>query len=164
MIYKSLLETKIGNIGIATLNGKLIKLSLTNAENDIDKFAKKLGEESIFANYENDKFIYEIQEYLNGNIKGFTFEIELIGTDFQKKVWKALMEIPYGKTKTYKDIAEIVDSPRAYRAVGLANNKNNIPIIIPCHRVIGSNKSLVGFAGGLEMKIKLLEIEGINWL
>ena len=83
----------------------------------------------------------------------------LEGTDFQKKVWTALMEIPYGGTVSYKALAERVGSPKAVRAVGAANGANPIPIIIPCHRVIGNDGSLTGFGGGLPLKRKLLELE-----
>ena len=79
----------------------------------------------------------------------------------QLKVWKALENIPYGSVATYKDIAYSINSPNAFRAVGMANNKNRLPIIVPCHRVIGSDNSLTGYAGGLEVKKYLLEIESI---
>ena len=84
------------------------------------------------------------------------------GTEFQIKVWKALTEIPYGETRSYKDIAISIGNEKACRAVGMANNKNPIPIIIPCHRVIGANKKLVGYAGGLDLKERLLDLEGIS--
>jgi methylated-DNA-[protein]-cysteine S-methyltransferase len=81
------------------------------------------------------------------------------GTEFQEKVWKELENIPYGETRTYAQIAEAVGKPKAVRAVGAANNRNTLPIFIPCHRVVGSNGSLTGYSGGLEAKRKLLEIE-----
>lgn len=102
----------------------------------------------------------ELCEYFLGKRKVFTIKIKLIkGTDFQKSVWEALKQLPYGTTCSYKDIAKKIKNEKAYRAVGSANNKNPIPIIIPCHRVIGNNKSLTGYAGGLEIKKKLLDIE-----
>ena len=88
--------------------------------------------------------------------------LEFLGTEFQKKVWNALLEIPYGETKSYKQIAKRVGNEKASRAVGMANNKNQIIIIVPCHRVIGSNKKLVGYAEGLEMKESLLNLEKDN--
>lgn len=106
-----------------------------------------------------DKTFHEIEEYLSGTRMQFDIPIELKGTDFQKKVWNALLSIPYGETRSYLQVAEIIDNPKACRAVGMANHKNPIPIIIPCHRVIGKNGSLVGYGGGLEIKEKLLEIE-----
>ena len=88
--------------------------------------------------------------------------LEPNGTEFMKQVWTALCGIPYGKTATYGEIAERVGRPKAARAVGLANNRNPIPIIIPCHRVIGANGSLTGYAGGLDMKKRLLDLEKIE--
>lgn len=101
----------------------------------------------------------EVMEYLSGKRKAFDFTFELDGTDFQKKVWKELTKIPYGETRTYKEIAVAVGNPKASRAVGMANNKNPISIVIPCHRVIGSDGKLTGYAGGLDMKKALLDLE-----
>ena len=101
----------------------------------------------------------QIKEYLEGKRKEFDIEINPKGTDFQKMVWKELLKIPYGETRSYKDIAARVNNPKGSRAVGMANNKNPIPIIIPCHRVIGSNGNLTGYAGGVNIKEKLLRIE-----
>ena len=104
----------------------------------------------------------ELQEYFVGKRKVFDLPLAMEGTEFQKMVWKALSEIPYGTTCSYKDIALKVGNAKASRAVGMANNKNPIPIIIPCHRVIGANGKLVGYAGGLDIKQKLLEIEKVK--
>lgn len=104
----------------------------------------------------------QIKLFLDGKLKKFDLPIHLEGTEFQIKVWNALMNIPYGETRSYKDIAEIVGSPKAYRAVGMTNNKNPISIIVPCHRVIGANGKLVGYGGGLDLKKKLLDIEKQN--
>lgn len=106
-----------------------------------------------------NKVYKQICEYINGKRRRFTFSYELRGTDFQKKVWNELLKIPYGQTSSYKDIAIAIGNPNASRAVGYANSKNPILIVVPCHRVIGSNKKLVGYAGGLYMKEKLLYIE-----
>ncbi len=101
----------------------------------------------------------QLDEYFAGTRKSFDFAYELNGTDFQKKVWKALCDIPYGETRSYQDIAKAVGNPKASRAVGLANNKNPIAIAVPCHRVIASDGKLTGYAGGLEMKQGLLDLE-----
>ena len=101
----------------------------------------------------------QILEYLDGKRKSFTLEYKITGTDFQKRVLSALSAVPYGKTASYKEIAEAAGSPSAFRAVGTACNKNKLPIIIPCHRIIGSDGSLTGYAGGLEIKQYLLETE-----
>ena len=103
----------------------------------------------------------QLLKYFNGEIKEFSIPVKLEGTDFQKKVWAALQEIPYGKTCTYKQIAQNISRPKACRAVGLANNKNPVSIIVPCHRVIGSNGKLVGYGGGLDVKKTLLQLEGV---
>lgn len=101
----------------------------------------------------------QIMEYFQGTRRSFRFPYELRGTDFQKKVWRALCDIPYGETRTYKEIAIAVGNPKACRAVGMANNKNPIGIAVPCHRVIGADGKLVGYAGGLDMKEALLRLE-----
>lgn len=92
----------------------------------------------------------QLDEYFNQKRKSFDLPLKIEGTDFQKKVWKALQKIPYGKTSSYGELAKTIGSPKASRAVGMANNKNPISIIIPCHRVIGADGTLVGYAGGLE--------------
>jgi len=101
----------------------------------------------------------ELSEYFSGKRKSFDLPLEPQGTEFQKKVWSALLEIPFGETRSYKDIAEKIGNPKACRAVGGANNKNPIVIIIPCHRVIGAYGGLVGYGLGLPMKQQLLDIE-----
>jgi methylated-DNA-[protein]-cysteine S-methyltransferase len=101
----------------------------------------------------------QIEEYLTGKRKQFTVPIALYGTEFQLAVWGALQIIPYGETRSYKEIAAFIGKPKALRAVGMANNRNPISIIVPCHRVIGSNGSLTGYGGGLPLKRRLLELE-----
>jgi methylated-DNA-[protein]-cysteine S-methyltransferase len=98
-------------------------------------------------------------EYFDGKRKNFDLPLRMKGTVFQVKVWNALKKIPYGKTVSYGDIAAIIGNPKACRAVGMANNRNPIAIIVPCHRVIGKDGSLTGYAGGLELKRQLLELE-----
>ena len=101
----------------------------------------------------------QLTEYFKGRRQKFSIPLVLEGTDFQKAVWRQLQKIPFGQTASYGDIARAVGSPRAFRAVGNANNKNPIPLIIPCHRVIGSDGKLVGFGGGIWRKEWLLEHE-----
>lgn len=103
--------------------------------------------------------VNQLQEYFKGNRKVFTVPLKPDGTDFQRKVWKALTEIPYGQTTSYGKIAEKIGKSGGARAVGNANNKNPIAIMIPCHRVIGANGSLTGYAAGLDIKKQLLELE-----
>jgi len=103
--------------------------------------------------------VKELGEYFVGKRTHFTVELDFAGTDFQKRVWKALLEIPFGQTRSYGDIARKLGKPSAMRAVGAANGRNPISIIAPCHRVIGANGALTGFVGGLEAKKKLLALE-----
>jgi len=108
------------------------------------------------------KAALQIEEYFAGKRKKFSLPLVMHGTEFQMDVWKALQSIPYGETRSYKDIAIQIGRPKAMRAVGLANNRNPISIIVPCHRVIGHNGKLVGYGGGLPLKKYLLELEGIK--
>ena len=122
---------------------------------------KSLYSEEI--TYGSSEFIQlaenELDQYLKGKLKKFTVPLDLKGTNFQLKVWKALLKIKYGKTKSYLDIANAIEQPDAVRAVANANGQNGIAIIIPCHRVIGSDGSLTGYGGGLPIKRKLLRLE-----
>lgn len=101
----------------------------------------------------------QVTEYWNGQRRKFDFPYTMQGTEFQQKVWRALRDIPYGETRTYGEIAAAVGSPKAYRAVGMANHNNPILIAVPCHRVIGANGKLVGYGSGLDMKEALLQLE-----
>jgi len=157
----------IGKLGI-TDNGKEI-LEIGVAESDLAGISTGHEKQSAFQNNYiiNEtplikKAYAQLSEYFKGERKVFDLPLKLEGTEFQKKVWKALIDIPYGETRTYKQIAETIGCPKGCRAVGNANNKNNIMIVISCHRVIGSNGDLVGYASGLDIKRKLLQIEGTN--
>lgn len=107
--------------------------------------------------------IRQLKEYFRGKRTTFDFDLKLapMGTPFQRSVWKALLQIPYGQTRSYGDIARRIGRAKAVRAVGLANGANPLPIVVPCHRVIGSSGRLVGYGGGLPVKQSLLEIEGV---
>jgi methylated-DNA-[protein]-cysteine S-methyltransferase len=105
----------------------------------------------------------QLKAYFKGKLREFSLPLAPDGTDFQIRVWKALCDIPYGATASYKEIATAVNNPKAYRAVGNANNKNPIPIIIPCHRVIASDGKLAGYGGGISIKEKLLKLEGVSF-
>jgi methylated-DNA-[protein]-cysteine S-methyltransferase len=106
------------------------------------------------------QYVRELEEYFAGQRRQFDFPLDLRGTDFQLACWRALLAIPYGETRTYADIARAVGKPRAFRAVGMANNRNPVAIVVPCHRVIASDGTLCGYGGGLEVKRRLLELEG----
>jgi methylated-DNA-[protein]-cysteine S-methyltransferase len=105
----------------------------------------------------------QLREYFAGTRHCFDLELDFVGTEFQKKVWAALLTIPFGETRSYSQIAEQIGNPAAVRAVGAANGKNPISIVAPCHRVIGASGKLTGFAGGLEAKQLLLTLEGGLW-
>jgi methylated-DNA-[protein]-cysteine S-methyltransferase len=101
----------------------------------------------------------QLSEYFAGKRTQFELPLEPRGSEFQKRVWRALREIPFGKTRSYRDLAEAIGSPKASRAIGAANGKNPLSIVVPCHRVIGTDRTLTGFAGGLETKATLLALE-----
>ena len=144
-------NTKLGKIYIAERDNHIVRLAFSyNALFDTEEQVNTPLLENACA---------QINEYFAGQRKKFDLPLNQEGTNFQKKVWKALENIPYGETRTYKEVAKMIGNEKASRAVGMANNKNNIPIIIPCHRVIGSNGKLVGYALGLDMKKYLLDLE-----
>ena len=105
-------------------------------------------------------YVSELEQYFAGKRREFAFPLDLRGTEFQLACWRALLAIPYGETRSYGDIARAVGRPQGFRAVGMANNRNPIAIVVPCHRVIASDGSLCGYGGGLDIKRKLLELEG----
>jgi len=143
-------KSPVGVITIQEKDNAISKVYLPNAEPDIAENPTGLLEQAK----------NQMAEYFEWQRKVFDLPLNFDGcTDFMKSVYHALLKIPYGETATYKDIAERVGCPKGFRAVGLANNKNPLPIIVPCHRVIGSDGKLVGFAGGIDMKIKLLNLE-----
>ena len=141
-------QTKIGRIKIAQEGDAIVEINVTESEKESEKETPLIK-----------KTIKELEEYFEGKRKIFDIPISIKGTEFQEKVWEALLKIPYGETKSYEDIAKMVGCPKGARAVGMANHNNKIIIIIPCHRVIGKNGKLVGYAGGLPVKEKLLQIE-----
>lgn len=104
----------------------------------------------------------QLREYFAGQRQAFSIPLNAVGTAFQQRVWTALASIPYGQTASYREIATAIDNQKAVRAVGLANGRNPIAIVVPCHRIIGSNGKLTGYAGGLERKQALLALEGVN--
>lgn len=153
MKYIKKMNTKIGMITIIEEENQIVAIEIN----------KKIEEEGIEKDTpllkETEK---QLMEYLEGKRKKFNVPLNPKGTEFMKAVWTALQDIPYGEVRTYKQIAERVGNPKASRAVGMANHRNPIPIMIPCHRVIGSNGKLVGYALGMEKKAYLLEWEKKN--
>ncbi len=141
-------HSPVGDIQLSWEDGAVTELR--RADNGVQGGAENALTELVFR---------QLDEYFAGARRSFDFPYRLHGTLFQEKVWAALREIPYGETRSYKDIAEAIGHPRAFRAVGMANHANPVFIAVPCHRVIGADGSLVGYGGGLEMKTALLELE-----
>ena len=150
-MYTYYYDTNIGVIYIAEENGYITNISFKNISSNSSTIIK---ETPII----KETYI-QINDYLNKKRKYFDIPYLIKGTEFQNKVWNELLNIPYGETRSYKEIATAINNPKSYRAVGLANNKNPLPLILPCHRVIGSNNKLVGYAGGLHIKEFLLKLE-----
>ncbi|MCP5514387.1 MAG: methylated-DNA--[protein]-cysteine S-methyltransferase [Spirochaetales bacterium] len=144
-------QTILGKIGIAEESGIIKHLIFENDKMIPDA---ELKETEVLR-----EAFRQLDAYLTGNLRVFTLPLDPDGTDYMKKIWKLLQKIPYGETASYKDIAASSGNDKASRAVGLANNRNPLPVFIPCHRVIGSNGNLVGYGGGLDIKKKLLDIE-----
>lgn len=140
-------KTSICNLTIQETDSKISAISF----NEVEGLTEET--ELIKETYK------QLCEYFEGKRKVFDIPLLIKGTDFQMKVWKSLQQIPYGETVSYGEIAKSIGNPKGSRAVGNANNKNKIAIIIPCHRVIGTNGNLTGYAGGLDVKKQLLSIE-----
>ena len=143
--------TRLGDMTVGCTASSIVMLSLNS------KIFSKSNTNLPDLAYETEK---QILEYLDGKRTNFTLPLAPKGTDFQRKVWDALLTIPYGETRSYEEIAIAVGNPKGCRAVGMSNNRNPIMILIPCHRVIGKNGKLVGYGGGLDVKEALLELEG----
>jgi methylated-DNA-[protein]-cysteine S-methyltransferase len=144
-------QTNIGEIGIVENKGAITNLFIKKERIPQDVVVK---ETAVLK--EAGK---QLMDYLAGKRKSFELPLAPEGTEFQQKVWKALQEIPCGETRSYKDVARSIGQPKASRAIGMANNKNPILILIPCHRVVGANGKLVGYAAGLQVKEYLLKLE-----
>lgn len=149
------LSSPIGKITLVANDTHLIALYVGEEMKPLLEGAKKTDKHPVL-----DMTRKQLKEYFDGERKNFDLPLAPNGTEFQNKAWKALTKIPYGKVWSYGKQAEYLKSPNAQRAVGGANGKNPIPVIIPCHRVVGSTGKLTGFSGGMEMKIFLLQLEG----
>ena len=145
-------QTELGIIGIAKSDEKITHLFFDGEKFNENGYEK--NESSVLK--EAGK---QLKEYFKGERRDFDLPLAPAGTEFMIKVWKALQTIPYGETRSYKQIAELAGNSKACRAVGMANNRNPIAIIIPCHRVIGASGDLIGYGGGLDKKVFLLDLE-----
>jgi O-6-methylguanine DNA methyltransferase len=162
-VYYSIFGSSVGVVCIASTEKGACKIALPG-ESEEDFFGwlrTRFGPQNVVEDRSrNEGVLAELESYLAGALKEFESTLDLQGTEFQMKVWREVRTIPYGTTRSYRDIAERVGHPKAYRAVGTANGANPIPIIVPCHRVIGQDGSLRGYGGGLAMKERLLRLEG----
>jgi len=147
-----------GPLFFAASTKGLVRLEFEARVQRLNPSAIELEEsKSVLASY-----LRELDQYFSGKRREFSLPLDLRGTDFQLACWRALLEIPYGETRSYGDIAHAIGHPRAYRAVGMSNNRNPIAIVVPCHRVIASSGSLCGYGGGLDLKRRLLDLERAN--
>ena len=153
MIFKGSFLTKLGYITVTTSLDKIVTI----------QFGKKAPSKKTTPPPFYLQAQKQIQEYTEGHRQQFDLPFGLEGTPFQVNVWKAMIQIPFGKKRSYKDLAIQVKSPKAFRAVGGACHRNPLPLIIPCHRVVGSKENLTGFAGGIELKRKLLNLESYGY-
>jgi len=156
-MYYEIIESPIGPILLAGDEKGLKHLNFLKGKKRIEIPSDWIEDKEFFR-----EAARQLEAYFCGKLESFDLKTAPEGTDFQKSVWKALYEIPYGETRTYKEIAVSIGKQKAYRAVGLANNRNPIAIIIPCHRVIGSDGKLTGYASGLDIKEFLLKLEENN--
>jgi methylated-DNA-[protein]-cysteine S-methyltransferase len=152
-MYYCYFESPLGKL-LLTGNKLLESLHFPIGKTKVEPEKDWIYNEEIFL-----KVIDQLDAYFKGELTKFDIELNIQGTDFQKKVWQELVKIPYGETISYGELAKRIGNPKASRAVGMANGKNPISIIVPCHRVIGKNGSLTGFGGGLEAKRTLLALE-----
>lgn len=141
-------NTPLGIIWIAESGGSITNISFTKPDSFLEEETDLTREAAS-----------QLGEYFDCTRKEFELPLNPAGTEFQKKAWNALLQIPYGETRSYKQQAELVGNAKASRAVGMSNNRNPIMIVIPCHRVVGANGSLTGYAGGLDVKRFLLDLE-----
>jgi methylated-DNA-[protein]-cysteine S-methyltransferase len=156
LVYK-FMRSPVGRLKLVASDRGLVAI-LWDADNETNRVtlssAEKQNRHPILVKAEG-----QLKDYFDGRRKRFSLKLDLRGTPFQQKVWRALLKIPFGETRTYSNIARTIGHPNAARAVGAANGKNPISIIAPCHRLIGSTGKLHGFAGGLKAKADLLKLE-----
>ena len=155
MISYALYPSTFGELAIAASDDGLVAIDLQSGKRPL--LAKPDWQQRRSSL--TDAAAAQLQEYFDGNRHAFDLPLDAAGTDFQRGVWQALCGIPYGETRSYRDLAEAIGNPKAVRAVARANGANPLSIVVPCHRVIGADGTLTGYAGGLEMKARLLVLE-----
>ncbi len=161
MIYYTIFNSPIGKVGIAATDKGICQVEFNAFQHAFrSKLKKRLREKPEMQPKRFLRIISDLKKYLSGKPVRFNARLDFgDATPFQKRVWQATLKIPFGRTRTYRQIAQAIGKPRAFRAAGQALGKNPIPIIVPCHRVVGSDGSLVGFGGGIKLKKRLLELE-----
>ncbi len=160
-IYYSTFDSSLlGEVFVAsTEKGALMVDFLKSEKAFMERLKKRFSGEVIRDDRKNKEILLQIKKYLTGQLRRFDYPLDLRGTPFEKKVWMELVKIPYGKTRSYKEVAQAIGHPKAFRAVGNANGSNALPLVIPCHRVIASGGGLGGYGHGLKMKKQLLDFE-----
>jgi len=156
MYHFKLVSTPVGELKLVASERGLAAILWKNDDPHGSRFLPQTRDEAHPVLIEAER---QLREYFAGERRCFTLPLEFVGTEFQKKVWNALVAIPFGETRSYSEIARQIGHPQAVRAVGAANGRNPLSIVAPCHRVIGANGKLTGFAGGLEVKAFLLDLE-----
>ena len=162
MIAYTTMDSEVGRLLIASSDHGLLRIAFLQhgVGEEVSRLEKVYpGETLVEDSTKNQDALNQLQEYFQGRRRVFTLPMELRGTDFQRSVWEAVAGVPYGETRSYGDIARKLGKPKACRAVGGANGANPIPIVVPCHRIIGSDGSMTGFGGGIPIKEKLLALE-----
>ncbi|TDF97246.1 methylated-DNA--[protein]-cysteine S-methyltransferase [Paenibacillus piri] len=160
------IDSPIGPLVLGAADGKLCRVEFGTwaaAAPKLQKWSERWLQTGLWRPEETGALAEaadQLRHYFAGRRTGFELPLDMRGTAFQQKVWQALCRIPYGAVCSYKDIGEAIGSAKAVRAVGGANNRNPIPVIVPCHRVIGAGGALVGYGGGLDVKTRLLRLEG----
>src|SRR6202047_5096729 len=145
----------VGSLFLAASTKGLVRLEFEARMQKVNPDTFKLRESKSALT----PYVHELNDYFAGERREFSLPLDLRGTEFRLACWRALLKIPYGETRSYRDIAQAIGHPHAYRAVGMSNNRNPVAIVVPCHRVIASSGSLCGYGGGLDVKRKLLELE-----
>ena len=149
---------------VSTERGVCMIDFLTSEKTFLKKLEKRFEGKVIKNGQKNREVLFQLKRYLEGRLMHFNCPLDFMGTPFDKKVWREVEKIPYGRARSYKEIAESIGHPKAFRAVGNANGRNPLPLIIPCHRVIGSNGGLGGYGHGLKVKKQLLDFEKVHEL